>query len=77
VLALGRAHSRANGPDRARRDWERQLTGVADQRIVVVPDARHFVMLDAPDFVYGVIERALVSDQPGSPQRTPMDPVRT
>jgi len=49
-------------PEQDTSAWEEQLAPIPSHRIVVVPKARHFVMLDAPDFVYGEIERFLATN---------------
>lgn len=47
-------------------DWRAQLGGGADRDVVVVPDARHFVMVDDPGFVYDAIARFIATDRRGA-----------
>lgn len=41
---------------RTRRAYEAQVAAVPDARVVVAEEARHFVMLDDPDFLHGAVE---------------------
>lgn len=39
--------------------WQHQIAGIAHARAEVVPNTRHFVMLDQPDAFYALVDRAL------------------
>jgi pimeloyl-ACP methyl ester carboxylesterase len=41
---------------RTRRAYEAQIAAAPDARVVVAEEARHFVMLDDPDFLHGAVE---------------------
>jgi pimeloyl-ACP methyl ester carboxylesterase len=41
--------------------WERQIAGIERHELIVVPDAKHFVMVDAPDFVYDEVARFIAA----------------
>ncbi len=41
--------------------WQEQLAAIADHAVVVVPKAKHFVMIDEPDFVYDEMSRFLAA----------------
>ena len=42
--------------------WEHQLDGVDQRRVVLVPNARHFVMVDAEQFVYDEVARFVAAE---------------
>ena len=52
LIAAGAAAPTAGGHARLQRRYEAQVAPIPNHRVVVADHARHFIMLDAPDFLH-------------------------
>ena len=59
VLLIAPDASVSTATDRVRRPYEQQFAPISNHRIVVVPNTRHFVMLDDPAAVLTAINSFL------------------
>ena len=61
VLLIGAADFAKDASTQAavRGRYEEQVSKIPNHKVVMVFDARHFVMLDKPDFFYGLLDQFL------------------
>ena len=67
LMAAGAAASTPEGRARLQRSYEAQVASIPDHRVVVADQARHFIMLDDPDFFHTTLSGFLAAAAgPGS-----------
>ena len=52
LLAAGAAAATPDARARLQQSYETQVASIPDHRVVVADEARHFIMLDSPDFFH-------------------------
>jgi len=65
LIAAGAATPTPKGRARLRRSYEAQIAPIPDHRVVLASDARHFIMLDSPDFFHATLT-GFLADTTGS-----------
>ena len=55
LIAAGAATPTPEGRARLRRSYEAQVASIPDHRVVLADHARHFIMLDSPDFFHATL----------------------
>ena len=55
LIAAGAATPTPEGRARLRRSYEAQVASIPDHRVVLADGARHFIMLDSPDFFHATL----------------------
>jgi pimeloyl-ACP methyl ester carboxylesterase len=65
VLLIGAAEFAKDAETRARLHaaYEQQVAAVPNHRVVLAEDARHFVMWDAPDFLWRTMDAFLAAPE--------------
>jgi pimeloyl-ACP methyl ester carboxylesterase len=59
LIAAGAAAQTPESRARLQRNYAAQVAPILDHRVVVVADARHFIMLDAPDVFHATLTDCL------------------